>query len=85
MMKTQGADIAPFEKSPAQVAYEQAVQQWQQVAMEAAKSGAQMSPQPTPEQFGYQPQGVGASQAATPPPQAKVSNITNNIQNNVEG
>lgn len=84
MMKTQGADIAAFEKSPAQVAYEQAVQQWQQVAMEAAKTGAQMPPQPLPEQFGYQPQGIGASQAATPPTQPKVSNITNNIQNNVE-
>lgn len=81
LMKTRGADLTAFEKSPPQVAYEQAVQQWQQVAMEAAKSGAQMPPQPTPEQFGYQPQGVGAGQAATPPPQAKVSNITNNITN----
>lgn len=84
LMKTQGADIASFEKSPPQVAYEQAVQQWQQVAMEAAKSGAQMPPQPTPEQFGYQPQGMGASQMATPQPELQVTNTVQNITRNVE-
>lgn len=63
LMKLKGADLTPFEKSQEQVAYEQAVSQWQQVAVEAAKSGAQMPPQPKPEEFGYQP--AGAQQAPT--------------------
>lgn len=83
MMKTKGVDLTPFEKSPPQVAYEQAVQQWQQMAMEIAKQGGQVPPQPLPEQFGYQPQGVGATQAATPVPQAQVTNTTQNITRNV--
>lgn len=83
LMKSKGANLTPFEKSPPQVAYEQAMQQWQQVAVEIAKAGQQPPPQPTPEQFGYQPQGVGASQAATPPPQAQVTNTTQNITRNV--
>lgn len=29
LIKTQGADLTPFEKSPAQIAFEQAMQQWQ--------------------------------------------------------
>jgi hypothetical protein len=83
MMKTKGVDLTPFEKSPPQVAYEQAMQQWQQMAMELAKLGQPVPPQPLPEQFGYQPQGVGPSQAATPPPQAQVTNTTQNITRNV--
>jgi len=58
LMKTQGADLSPFEKSPEQVAYEQAMQSWQQVAIAAAEKGldlASVQPAPTPEQFGYQP------------------------------
>jgi hypothetical protein len=82
-MKSKGANLTPFEKSPPQVAYEQAMQQWQQVAVEIAKAGQQPPPQPTPEQFGYQPAGVGATQAATPPPQAQVTNTTQNITRNV--
>ena len=63
-MKTQNVDLKPFEKSPAQQAYEQATAQWQQVVMEMAKQGVdpkQYPPQPTPQAYGYQP-GAPASQ-----------------------
>lgn len=58
MMKTQGADISPFEKSAAQTAYEQAFGQWQQLVAMAIEKGidfAKSSPAPLPEQFGYVP------------------------------
>jgi len=58
LIKTQGADIAPFEKSPEQIAYEQALQLWQQAIMVFAEKGIEpkkLGPQPTPQQFGYQP------------------------------
>lgn len=62
LMKSQGADITPFEKSPEQMAYEQAVQQWQQTVMQMVTVNKeirqdQYPPMPVPEQFGYQPQG----------------------------
>lgn len=58
-MKTQGARIAEFEKSPEQLAYEQAIGAWQQTTLEMAKQGvAQFPPQPLPEQYGYQPAGL---------------------------
>ena len=74
LMKTQGADLKPFEKSPQQVAYEQAVGQWQQaitnITTAAAKSGqeidtSKLPPQPTPDQFGYTPGSTSQTQAAT--------------------
>lgn len=80
LMKTQNAQLQDFEKSPEQVAFEQAMQQWQMVAMEAAKSGAQMPPQPLPQQYGYNPAQQGAGGA--PVGEQKVNNITNNITNN---
>lgn len=46
LMKTKGADLTPFEKSPLQVAFEQQIQQWQQIALEAVKAGGQVPPQP---------------------------------------
>lgn len=58
MMKTQGAKISEFEKSQEQVAYEQAMQQWQQVAMQAIDKGANLTnlpPQPLPKDYGYDP------------------------------
>ena len=58
MMKTQGADISPFEKSAEQSAYEQAFGQWQQLVAMGLEKGidlAKTSPAPTPEQFGYVP------------------------------
>lgn len=58
LIKTQGADLSDFEKSPEQIAYEQALQVWQQAIMTFAEKGVapeQLGPQPLPEQFGYQP------------------------------
>lgn len=57
LLKTQGADIAAFEKSPQQLAYEQAVQQWQQLAAVAIKENKPFNiPQPIPSQYGYTPE-----------------------------
>lgn len=73
LMKTQGADLSSFEKSPQQLAYEQASAQWQQTVQQlfaqAAKSGADLTkitwpPQPTPQQFGYTPQGDNVAPGA---------------------
>lgn len=66
IMKTQGAHLKEFEKSPAQIAYEQATQQWQQLVMQLMKQNPdikaeQYPPQPQPQQFGYDPSG-GATQ-----------------------
>lgn len=78
-IKTQGGRIQEFEKSPQQMAYEQAVGQWQQtMAMmaEALKGAdaammqqimAKMPPQPVPQQYGYNPQQQGGT-AGSPPP-----------------
>lgn len=52
VMKLRGADLSPFEKSPAQMQYEQAMQAWQQAAELAAKAGSPFStpqPQPSPQ------------------------------------
>lgn len=61
MMDVKGAKLKPFEKPPEQLAYEQAVAQWQQLVMQMIKQNpetqaSQYPPQPTPEQFGYNPQ-----------------------------
>lgn len=62
LMKSQGADISFAEKSKEQVTYEQAVVAWQQTVAEVAKyhpkdstSPPTFPPQPTPQQFGYDP------------------------------
>lgn len=64
IMKTQGARITEFEKSPEQLAYEQAVGAWQQVVQLAIEKGTvegeeqgKLPPQPKPEEFGYDPSG----------------------------
>ena len=58
LMKTQGALISDFEKSKEQVAYEQASNQWMQMAQLALSKGQPWNnPQPTPEQFGYLQEG----------------------------
>lgn len=58
LMKTQGAHISDFEKSKEQLAYEQASQQWMQMAQLALSKGQPWNnPQPTPQQFGYLVQG----------------------------
>lgn len=95
LIKTQGTDISEFEKSPEQVAYEQAIAQWQGTMQMFSKAMEklqfeemqammkQLPPQPTPDQFGYVPAQQGSA-PGTPVSQPKVSNITNNITNNVE-
>jgi hypothetical protein len=78
LMKTRNVNLKPFEKSPEQMAYEEAVQRWQQLAELAIKAGQEFKlPQPLPAQFGYVPQGLAAnkptgqdqSQQVTPNPQ----------------
>jgi hypothetical protein len=61
LMKTQNADLKPFEKSPEQQAYEQAAQQWGMLAQMAIDKGAPFTaPQPTPQQFGWNPKALQA-------------------------
>jgi len=57
-MKTRGANISEFEKSAEQIAYEQALGSWQQLAQLAIEKGIEpekLPAQPLPEQFGYNP------------------------------
>jgi len=56
-MKMQGVEgLEDFLKPQSQVAYEQALQAWQIAAQEAAKAGQPFQqPQPTPDQFGWDP------------------------------
>jgi hypothetical protein len=67
LMKTRNVDLSPFEKSPQQQAYEQAVGAWQSaVEMVAKQMGehvdpSKFPPQPTPDQYGYVP-GAPANQ-----------------------
>lgn len=91
-IKTQGGRITEFEKPPEQMAYEQAMAQWQQATqmiVEAMKKAdpaqleammAMLPQQPTPEQYGYVPGKVGASPVA---PQTEVATRVNNITNNI--
>jgi hypothetical protein len=94
-MKTQGGRIQEFEKSPEQMAYEQAVQQWQLAMQTVSESFKGMEPaevqklmqqlpqQPQPQQYGYNPQQQGATAVGQPPVEqaTRINNITNNIQN----
>ena len=89
-LKTQGAKITEFEKSKEQVAYEQAVSQWQQQMAQLTEmlKGVdpaqlqelmkQMPPMPQPQQFGYNP--AGNDPLAQGP---KVENRVYNIQNQI--
>lgn len=68
LMKTQNADITQFEKSQQQVAYEQAVSQWQQTVVQMVKDNPQLKPdsyppQPKPADYGYVPGALAADQA----------------------
>lgn len=86
-IKTQGGKITEFEKSPAQLAYEQAMQQWQMMGQQAIQAGQQFQqPQPKPQDYGYNPAAQGASPVTTQPAEVatRVNNITNNIQNTGE-
>lgn len=67
LMKTRNVILQPFEKSPAQIAYEEGVQKWQEVVLEAAKKGvdpSKLPPQPLPQNYGYQPAGNNVSTPA---------------------
>jgi len=67
IMKTENADLTPFEKSPEQQAYEMASSQWSQLAQLAIQKGAPFQiPQPLPEQFGYNPQQQDPASAVPP-------------------
>lgn len=69
LMKTKGAKINQFEKSPEQVAYEQAAGQWSSIAQMALEKGADMSklpPQPKPADYGYNPGIPPGSKQQTP-------------------
>ena len=89
-LKTQGAKISEFEKSQQQIAFEQAMAQWQQAVAQIAEMlkgidpsqvqevMKQMPPQPTPEQFGYNPAGADPYQQGP-----KVENRVYNIQNQI--
>jgi len=91
-LKTQGARIQEFEKSAEQIAFEQAMSQWQQAVAQVAEAFKGMDPaqvqemmktlppQPTPQQFNYNPAGNDPYSAA---PETK--NYQNNITNNITG
>lgn len=84
LMKTQGADLRSFEKKPEQLAYEQALQMWQQNTQLALEKGMEYKqPQPKPQDYGYNPVQQGAGTPAVPIPDVtqNVNNITNNITN----
>lgn len=81
LMKTQGADITAFEKSPEQIAYENAVGSWQSMVQLAIEKGSSpeesmevVGPQPKPEEFGYRP-----SNAEPTPQEAKAEEDRNAI------
>lgn len=66
LMKTQGAHITSFEKSAEQIAFEDALGQYNQLVALALDKGADpaaLGPAPLPEQFGYDP----AANTPTPP------------------
>lgn len=68
IMKTENVNLTPFEKSQPQMAYEQAVSNWSQLAQLAIQKGTAFNtPQPTPKDFGYDPNAADPSmQAASP-------------------
>jgi hypothetical protein len=56
LMKTENADLRAFEKSPQQIAYEQALGTWNNLAAMAIQKGTAFNqPQPVPQQYGYDP------------------------------
>lgn len=86
LMKTQGADLRPFERSPQQAAYEQALNAWQQMAQLALEKGRDFKqPQPKPQDYGYDPsQNSGSQQTSvTQPPVSPLlqQNPTENTNN----
>lgn len=59
IMKTENVNLKPFEKSQEQIAYEQAMASWQQMATLAIQKGVPFNvPQPVPQSYGFNPQAV---------------------------
>jgi hypothetical protein len=74
LMKIKGADISAFEKSPQQIAYEQAVQQYQQMVVQLYKQNPDQDPsklpkQPLPQDYGYDPAQQAGSDSSSAPTQ----------------
>lgn len=69
LFKLQRADVAQFEKSPEQIAYEQAAAQWQQAAMTLAEA---LNKSKKPDGSAYTPQEI--QQALPPQPQPQQFN-----------
>ena len=78
LMKSRGANLTPFEKTPEQQAYEQAVGAWQQTVTsiydKLLKAQPEIGvdelqkalpPQPTPEQYGYDPKAPPSAVTST--------------------
>lgn len=79
LMKIKGADISAFEKSPQQVAYEQAVQQYQQMVMQLYKQNPdqdpkKLPPQPLPQNYGYDPAQKAGTDSSSQPTQVTGAN-----------
>lgn len=59
LFKVENVDFTPFEKSPEQMAYEQALQTWSNLAQIAMQKGVPFNqPQPLPQQYGFDPRTV---------------------------
>lgn len=93
LIKTQGGNITAFEKTEQQLAYEQAMAQWQQMVTQVMETlkGVEpqqiqellksIPPQPTPDQFGYKPAGEDPYSAAAPKVENRIYNIQNRVSN----
>lgn len=93
LIKTQGGNITAFEKSEQQLAYEQAMGQWQQMVAQIVETlkGVEpaqiqelmksLPPQPTPDQYGYKPAGEDPYSSAAPKVENRVYNIQNRVSN----
>lgn len=86
LMKSQGGDLRPFEKSQEQLAYEQAMAAWQQLALQIVQAGGkadQIPPQPLPQNYGYDPAAQpGAPSAPSQAPQQQPTVVQNFQRNN---
>lgn len=68
IMKLENVDLRPFEKPPQQINYERAAEMWMQTAQLAIQKGVQFNtPQPTPQQFGWDPNAQNSQSTQTQP------------------
>jgi hypothetical protein len=69
ILKTDNVDFSPFEKSPQQIAYEQALAAWNNaVAMYAQKGVPFTQPQPKPQEYGFDPASINPQAQAQSAP-----------------